>query len=106
MAELLMTHSEELEPEDLQMPCGGLYSAVSLLRDPAAADHNIAIVENRSLPRGDGALWLIEGDEDFVVPGPFNQSRRWLVAVTNFHGHAHRRVQVVDSDQVHAAGAK
>src|SRR5450631_1954477 len=100
MEELLMTHSEELEPEDLQVPCGGLYSAVSLLRDPAAADHNIAIVENRSLPRGDGALWLIEGDEDFVVPGPFDQSGRRLVAVSNFHSHAHRLPQIVNRDQV------
>src|ERR1039458_9528944 len=106
MAELLLTHSEELEAEDLQMPCGGLYSAVSLLRDPAAAHHDVSIVENSRLSRCDGALRLVEGDEDFVVPNSFNQGCRGLVAMANFHADAHRPEQVVDGDQVHAAGAK
>lgn len=40
---------------------------VGHLRDPAAADHNFSVVENGSLSWRNGALRLIEGDEDLVV---------------------------------------
>ena len=39
------------------------------LDDPAAADHDFAVVEDRGLAGSDGALRLVEGDEDFVVAG-------------------------------------
>ena len=36
---------------------------------PSAAENQIALVENRALPGGDGALWLVETHLDPVRPG-------------------------------------
>ena len=42
------------------------------LSNPAAADDNVAIVEDRGLAGRDGALRLVEGDEDFVIADPLH----------------------------------
>jgi hypothetical protein len=44
------------------------------LSDPAAANHNFAVIEDCGLAGGDGALRLVEGDEDLVVGDPLHQS--------------------------------
>src|SRR5579863_3586234 len=77
-----------------------------LLGDPAAADYDIAVIENCSLSRCDGALGLVEGGEDFVVAYALDYGRGGLVAMANLHRHAHRLAQIFDGDQVYAAGAQ
>src|SRR5579863_8465688 len=77
-----------------------------LLGDPAAADYDIAVIENCSLSRCDGALGLVEGGEDFVVAYALDYGRGGLVAMANLHRHPHRLVKIVDRDQVYAAGAQ
>src|SRR6266567_3127280 len=76
------------------------------LRDPAAADRNVPIVENRGLAWRDGALRLVEGGEDFVFADSLNRGPSGLVAMANLHAHAHRLAQIVHGDQVHAPGAR
>ena len=76
------------------------------LSNPAATDHDSAIVEHCGLAGGNGPLGLVEGDEDFVVSGSLDQGWRGLVAMTNLHRYPHRLSKVIDRDQVHAAGAQ
>ncbi len=66
------------------------------LCDPAAADHNVAVVENRGLAGRDGALRLVEGGEDFVFARALNDRWRGLVAMANLHRDAHGLAQIVD----------
>src|SRR5580700_131063 len=77
-----------------------------MLRNPRAADDDVVVVENCGLAWGDGALRLIEGDEDFVVTDLLEHAWSGFMAVTNFHGDAQGGAYIVHRDQVHAAGAK
>jgi len=43
------------------------------LSDPAAADNYVAIVEDGGLAGRDGALRLVEGDEDLAIAHPLHQ---------------------------------
>jgi hypothetical protein len=43
------------------------------LSDPAAADNYVAIVEDGGLAGRDGALRLVEGDEDLAIADPLHQ---------------------------------
>ena len=42
------------------------------LSNPAAADHNVAVVEDCGLAGRDGALRLVESDDDLVIADPFH----------------------------------
>jgi hypothetical protein len=74
--------------------------------DPAAADDNVSVVENRRLPWRDGALRLVEGNENFgvrwiaigwILRGDlFDHSRCRLVAMANLYADAHWIAQVID----------
>ena len=60
------------------------------LSDPAAADHDVTVVEDRGLAGRDGALGLVEGDEDCVLACPFDHRCSWLVAMANLYRNSHR----------------
>jgi hypothetical protein len=60
------------------------------LADPAAADHDIAVVENSCLAGSDSALRLVKGDEDLVCPASLDHCYGWLVAMPNLHADALR----------------
>src|SRR5579864_9114388 len=78
----------------------------TVLSDPAAADHDLALIENRGLARSDGALRLIESDEDFVGAHTLHCGWRGLVPMANLHRHAHWLSQIVHRDQIHTPGAQ
>ena len=60
------------------------------LSDPAAADHNVTVVEDRGLSGCDGALGLVEGDKDFVVADALDRRRGRLVTMANLYRNSHR----------------
>src|SRR5215472_512911 len=66
------------------------------LSDPSTADDQIAVVEHDSLSRGDGALWLVEGDQHLVIGCVLDRRRRWFVAMANLCLNAHRLAQLID----------
>ncbi len=76
------------------------------LCDPAPAYHNLSTIEDRGLAWRDGSLRLIERDDDSVIACALDHSRGRFVAMANLHGNPHRLAQVVDRDEVHAAGAQ
>src|ERR1700687_319945 len=76
------------------------------LNDPATANHDITIVEHCRLSRSDGALRLVERNEDFVVRASFNHGRGGLVTMANLHGDSHGLAKVIHRDEVHAAGTQ
>src|ERR1700746_649548 len=71
------------------------------LSDPAAANHDISIVEDRRLPGRDGALGLVELNEDFVVSASFDHGCGRFVTMANLHRHPHGLAQLLDRDEVH-----
>ena len=79
---------------------------LSSLADPAAANHNIAVIEHSSLPGSDGALGLVKGHQDFVVASLLNDSRSGLMSMANLHGHAHWLANLCHGNQVHSARAQ
>src|SRR6266536_1744309 len=74
------------------------------LSDPAAAHHDLPIVEYGCLAGRDGALTLIKGDQALVVASPLHHCGCRLVAMANLHSDPHGRVEIVHRDQIHAAG--
>ena len=81
------------------------FGICNALRDPAATDHHVTVVENRGLTWRDSALGLIERGEDFVFAGSFDHGWCGFVAMTNLHRNAHRLAHVVNRDKVDAAHA-
>src|SRR5712671_2255206 len=73
-----------------------------LLRDPRAPDDDVVIVEYGGLPRSNGALRLIKGDEHFVFANFLQHAGSRLMPVPNFHGHAHGHKQIINRDKVQA----
>src|SRR5215471_20772747 len=69
--------------------------------NPAAANHDVAVVEDHSLARGDGPLRFVESYADFAIAGILDHSRSGLVPVTNLGANPHRFFQCVDADPVH-----
>src|SRR5215470_8914690 len=69
--------------------------------NPAAAHHDVAVVEDHSLARGDGPLRFVESYANFAITGILNHSRSGLVPVTNLGANPHRFFQCVDADPVH-----
>src|ERR1035438_2631536 len=76
------------------------------LCDPAAADHYVAVVEDRSLSGRDGALGLVKRGQDFVFASSLNDGRGGLVAMTNLDRHAQRLAQVFEGNEVYPARAQ
>src|SRR5215471_8077186 len=69
--------------------------------NPAAANHDVAVVEDHSLARGDGPLRFVESYANFAITGFLNHSGSGLVPVTNLGANPHRFFQCVDADPVH-----
>src|SRR6266567_6487249 len=76
------------------------------LSDPAAAHHDLPIVEYGCLAGRDGALRLIKGDQDLVAASSLNHCCSGLVAMANLHRDTHGRVEIIHRDQIHAAGSQ
>src|SRR5580704_4549229 len=70
------------------------------LRNPSAAYNYISIVKDRRLSGGDGALRLVERDQNFVVSRLFDQGRSALMAMADFHSDSHGLAQLVHRDQI------
>jgi hypothetical protein len=51
--------------------------------NPAATHDLVAVVENCRLPRSDGTLRMVEGDEGFARPMRFDLGRRARVIMAN-----------------------
>ena len=64
--------------------------AEASLADPAAADHDVAVVEDDCLAGSDGALRRVEGDKNFVVSALLYDRRRSLVTMADLGMYAHR----------------
>src|SRR4029077_17953677 len=76
------------------------------LSNPAAAYHYISIVENCCLTWSNGALRLVEGDQDFVRGCALDRGRSGLVAVADLDRYPHRLGEVRDGNQIHALRAQ
>ena len=75
------------------------------LRDPAATDHHVTVVEDRGLSWRDSALGLVECGEDFVFASSFDQGSFGFVAMANLYRNPHRLAHVIDGDEIDAARA-
>ena len=62
----LRIHSNLSSCHDFTSVCDVTENRGTKSADPAAANHDVPIVEDGCLPRRDGALRLIEGDQHFV----------------------------------------
>src|SRR5690242_8248779 len=71
--------------------------------NPAAADHDISIIENRGLSGSDGTLRLVECCKHLVAGVPADNGGSGCVLIANSHCHPHRLAQLFDSDPVQAA---
>src|SRR5947209_12055146 len=98
--------SSRCEPSPRDWGGGQNLQWLGRLRDPAAAEHDVAVVENGGLPGRDGALRIIEGYDDFVVRCLFDYGRRWLVTMANLHRDALRLAQIIHRNQVDPLGAQ
>src|SRR4051794_39351879 len=73
--------------------------------DPAAADNNVAIIEDDGLPRSDRALLNIKGHEYFV-PGSFDGRVRCFMAMADLRLHPHWVPKLRNRDPVQLARAQ
>src|SRR5580765_998037 len=72
---------------------------------PSAAENQIASVENRALPGGDGALWLVETHLDPVRYGSRIQGGRGgFVPVADLHFCPRGRREAFPGDPIDVAG--
>ena len=55
--------------------------------NPAAADHQVVLVEHDGLSRSDGALRLVKGDQGLAVGQRLDGCRRGLMAMPNLGPH-------------------
>src|SRR5437588_5168573 len=74
----------------------------SELGDPAAAHHDISVIEDGCLARRDGSLRLVEGGQHLVVSDLLNRGRRRLMTMTDFYGDSHGCAQISRGNEVHA----
>src|SRR5215470_4288293 len=72
------------------------------LHNPAAAENEIAGVEDRALSRRDRALGFIEHDLDARgIGGGVQRRRRARVLIANLHIRPHRRIDTPDRNPIH-----
>jgi hypothetical protein len=55
--------------------------------NPAPADDRVAVIKYRSLSGGNGPLRLIKCDQDLIVAGGLNRSRRAFMTMANLYRH-------------------
>src|SRR6185437_15506451 len=80
-------------------------SGTSGLHDPAAADNDVAIVENDSLAGRDGALWLLKSNQyAVVIHADFSIGR--LMAMTDLRFHPQGTLKLIDADPVQSLCAQ
>jgi hypothetical protein len=85
---------------------GREYRIEKALEDPAAAGYFVALVEDCGLAWCDGALRLVEGGFDLVVPDDAEGCGGWLVAVADLDSHADGLCGFGDGDPIEAVGGE
>ena len=74
----------------------------SLCANPAAAHDRVAVIKDSGLARGDGALRLVESDQDLIRTGGLDQGWSGLVPVADLDRDPHRFAQLGYGNQVDA----
>ena len=75
---------------------GGQPNVLCQLNDPAAADDNITLVEDRGLPGRECALRLVEGHENLVRASLFDDCGRGLMAVADLGRDGFEKHRIVE----------